>query len=226
MKRLIAIVTICLSMVFGSAYAQNAKGYFSVYGGISMPQGDFGDDTGVDAGGAKTSFGIGFDYNSPLKTKGLIWISSVTILLNGLDESDLEAALRSELPGVDFDLDVGRWINIPVLTGLKFQTEISPTLDIYGIGQTGLNFVKAPGAEITAGSVTGEMSYDTATSFGFCFGGGIILKEKNSINIGFRYFLLGEPEIDGTIDVETESEKIQIEQPISIMMLSIGFTFK
>ena len=225
MKRVLFITVIFLFFMAGSTNAQENKGDSWIYGGVTLPQGDFGDETGLDAGGAKLSFGIGYDMNKPMSTPGLFWTTSLAVLLNGFETSEIESEIRSELPsGVDFDLDAGKWINIPIFTGFKYQKEASPTMDFYGIGQAGLNFVKAPKVEITANGVSGELKYDLATSFGFCVGGGVVLKD-NKMNIGFRYYLLGEPEIEGNIEVDSSREELKIEQPISIMMISVGITF-
>ena len=216
MKRISIILTMVLLITVGTTYAQIEKGEFGIYGSISIPTGDFGDDKGIDAGGAKTGFGIGAEYKFPIGSPGLEWITSATFLLNGFDVSEVE----KEFTG---DIDACSWINVPVFTGLIFQIQTSPTLDIYGLGQVGLDFIKAPDVEISYMGVSGEISYDLATSFGFGIGGGLIINKK--INIGFRYFGFGEPEIKGTMKIDSFEEDMEMEQPISIIMITIGTNF-
>lgn len=148
MKRVLAIMFI-LVLIPAVAYSQDQFGKFNLFGGIAMPRGDFADDDmeDEDSGLAKTGFGIGINHTRELTSPELTWMSSVTLLINGYDLDEDEF-------GEDVDVEMGRWMNIPVMTGLRYETSISPTMKIYGFGQAGFNFAKAPNVE-----VKGEVYY-------------------------------------------------------------------
>jgi len=225
MKRMLSIMFI-LALIPTVCFSQNATGEFNLFGGIALPQGDFKDDPDdPDSGLAKTGFGVGVNHIRPLTTPGMSWITSAALLYNGMevDESDYDL----DYYGIDVTVDAGAWINIPIMTGLKYETEVSPTMKIYGLGQVGINMVKAPKLEIKASSssssVKAETEYDMASSFGYVFGGGIVLSEK--ISVGLRYFALGEPKIKGTVKAsgggESDSEKFELKQSISVLLLMV-----
>jgi hypothetical protein len=149
--------------------------------------------------------------------------------LNGFDGEALKDMFEDE--DVDVNVDAGNWINIPVMTGIKYQLKGSSNMSFYGMAQAGLNFVKGPKIEINSSvsdyDVKETITWDFTSSFGFSIGGGIILNEKYAI--GIRYLMLGEPDIKTTakisINGETEEVKDKKEQPISILLLTVGIRF-
>ena len=179
---------------------------------------------------------MGAEFTLPLGSPGLGWITSATFILNGFDEDELEDYVEDELEDYvdEGKMDAGSWLNIPIMTGLRYELEVSPTMKIYGQGQVGLNLVKAPKIEFEYSyyddyedeyySEKFETEWDIASSFGFAIGGGIII--NNKINIGLRYFSLGEPEIEGKIKSSGESDKTEWELPISAMLITVGINFK
>ncbi|MFC1538755.1 hypothetical protein ACFL6H_04970 [Candidatus Latescibacterota bacterium] len=225
MKYLLTLLFIML-IIPSTCFAQAVDSPFSIFGGLAMPQGDFGDDDDLeDCGNAKTGFGAGINYTTQLTNPDLSWISSISFLMNGWDEDMLE-----EEWGEDTKIDAGSWINIPIMSGIKYQTSISPTMQIYLLGQGGLNIVKAPSLEASYYDdydeewYKDELEWDTGSSFGFTFGGGIVLTDK--ISIGLRYYSLGEPEIEGEYKSEDDdSEKIEWEGPISILLVMVEISF-
>jgi len=221
--------------------AQNEKPYWGLYGAISLPRGDFGDNVGSDAGLAKTGFGVGIECTFPLNSPGISWVTNVSFILNGVDEDTFEDTFNetfyySDINVYKLNVDAGDWINFPFLTGIKYQSKVSSNMSLFGMAQAGLNFVKGPEFEISGSGydydyggykleITSTM--DFATSFGFSVGGGIILNDK--FIIGLRYLNLGEPDIKGTVkvNVDGESEKEEFEggQSISLFLLTVGMKF-
>jgi len=242
MKRSVLTVVIVIGVFSSALYGQLQKGRFGVYGTLSIPSGDFGDDQGFDAGLAKTGFGAGIEFNYPLGTPGLFWTSNVWLLYNGydVDKDDVEDAREDEfvdydLDIEDFDLEIGSYLNIPIMSGLKWVLTLSPTAELYGVGQAGINFAKFPGFEenLTISDEFGneydytrQVKYSLTSSLGFCFGIGLILNDK--INIGLRYLGMREPEAEGTVEVEFYGESGEDEfdqdQPISIILLTAGIS--
>lgn len=222
MKRILFTFTAVLLVAVGTTYAQVERAHYGMYGCISIPRGDFGDNVGAGAGAAKIGFGFGAEYTMPIGSPGLGLITSTTFLLNGFDVSAVEEEFQGS--GFDVDVDAGSYINVPVFFGVKYQTQTSPTLGIYGLGQVGIDFAKAPNATISVDGVSVTMSYDSAISFGFGIGGGLVANKK--INIGFRYFDLGKPEFDGIVTGGgIIPYKIRVQQSISMLLLTVGINF-
>ncbi len=241
------IFVLVFTFVFALMFISNAQ-TVTLFGGVALPQGDFGDDDVDDfmdedgeAGLAVTGFGAGFEYSAPMQAEGLSWVFGASFLMNGVDEKEIE----KDIPD-DWKIDIGSYINIPIMAGIKYESQSSPTMKFYGQGMAGINIAMIGDLELSYNEeiyigdpiydyvdydVTQTYSFDTATSFGFGFGGGIIL---NNINIGLRYLLLGTAKLEGTIKTdidinypgatvpEVEDEDIDKDQPISILTLMIG----
>ena len=220
MRTVLTIIFILLLVSFLS-YAQPAKGQFSIFGGLSMPQGDFANnDFGEDAGFAKTGFCLGAEYVKPLNSPGLSWVTNVSIIFNSVDADPIAEGYGEE-QGVDLSGDAGSYLNIPVMTGIRYQSETSPTMQIYGLAQVGLNYMKPPTVELSAEYITAEMETESKTSFGFGIGAGMIL--NNKYNIGFRYLTFGEQDLESTIDIPgigTYDE--DSEMSLSMILITVG----
>ncbi len=235
MKFLLSILFI-IFITFSISYSQSVE----VFGGIALPQGDFGDDSGEGAGLAETGFGAGLQFNSDLNTPGLSWITSASLLINSTDESPAKNALKGEY-GYDADIDVSidSWMNIPLLTGLKYISQNPGTMNFYFIGQIGINIVVPPDQNISLSvydsyygfmDMNIDQSNDSANSFAFLVGGGLLISEN--INVGIRYFGLGEPEIKSKIrgtstsgsQTATLTAEGEFKQNISVLLINIGIS--
>ncbi len=208
-------------LLISPANSQDAKNIFTLYGHVAIPQGDFGDDTGLDAGYATTGYGGGFELSIPSGSTNLFYLLSANIFFNSFDDTEIKASIRRMFPDLDVSIDAGSWMNIPIMAGLQYRTEINPTLKFIGSGKIGLNIVNGPTIEISAQDVTGEIVYGSYTSFGFGIGGGILINEK--ICIGLTYLGLGEPEIEMEVSAQGETTKLDpYDQPISLLLISLG----
>jgi hypothetical protein len=221
-KLVFCIMLICL--ITGFSFGQAKMGQFAIFAAVSLPVGDFGDDKTVGDGYATTGFGAGLDYAHPIGTPGLTWFSTGAFIYNGFDDKGLRALAEEDLTNVN--IDGGSWINIPILTGLKYETEVSPTMDFFALGQVGLNFYMPPTSDITGQegdeTVSAEFSLDSGTSFGFTIGAGLVF--NNKFNVAFRYLSLGEPEIEGTVSYPGGSDAIEGQDiSIAIFLLTVGF---
>jgi hypothetical protein len=207
-------------LIASPAAAQLAKGAVApgVYLGLSLPMGDFGDDKGDEAGGATMGFALGGVLDYAL-SPGLIWTSSVSIVRNGWNEDLIKDSLAA---GVD--IDAGVWYNIPILSGLKYEGAVSPSVCLYGEGLLGLNYFMPPSADLSAGGATAEWKSDSGMTFGFEIGGGVVINDK--IVAGLKMFLLGNPDIDGTISQAGQADvDVEGETSISMLLLHAGMRF-
>ncbi len=231
MKRVLSVTVAvaCLAMA-SLCYAQN----FTLYGGLAMPRGDFGDNDldNNDAGFAKTGLVLGGEYAIPMGSPGLFGVIGVSMVRNSFDEDVFQDAA-----GDEFSFDIGPWYNVPIMAGLKYQSEMSPGMRFYATGQVGLNIIKGPKFEESSAyyGESVEITWDTANSFGFGIGGGVVINDK--INLGIRYLSLGEADLEGTVDWtgdgDSGSEDVKWEDedmfdgvpPLSILLLTVGIEF-
>jgi len=223
-KLMFCIIIICL--MTGLTFAQAKMGQFSVFAALSLPSGDFGDNKTQGDGYATTGFGAGLDYAHPLGTPGLTWFSTGAFIYNGFDDKAFKQLAEEEYNMSNPSVDGGSWINIPILTGLRYETEVSPTMDFFAAGQIGLNFYMPPSADISGQvggeTVSGEISIDSGTAFGFAIGAGLAF--NNKFNVSIRYLSLGAPEIEGTVSSPGGSDNIETTKDtgIAVFLFTAG----
>jgi len=221
------------------AHAQQAsQGHLSLYAGASLPQGDFGatDGTAAEDGSGFASLGgaVVGEYIYPLGTPGLGVVGSIAAIGNKLDVKasiDQEMLEQLEDEGADLNVSSGYWINVPVMAGLRYETEASSTVDVYGLGKAGVNVNQRPNVEVDVKveneSATLTESYDRATSLGFGLGAGAVFNDQ--INVSLRYLSLGTPNITGEAEVtdfegNTLEEEADYDQPLSTIQIMVGIT--
>jgi hypothetical protein len=199
-----------------------------LFGALSVPVGDFGDDIGSGAGMAKLGYGVGLEALFPIGASGLYWSMSPALLINPIDGDEMEDQMGG-------DINVGSWMSIPLLAGLRFGGGASPNAVFYVTGQAGIAIHMAPDIQWTAYLYDGydyipfsaEQNLDSATSFAFCVGAGVVLNER--LDISIRYYGLGTPELNGEIEVwamdEWLWETVDVEQPVSVFAITVGVAF-
>lgn len=212
-----------------TVYGQDERSTLLVYGSISSPTGDFGKkigenpritrrlgfDIGEDVGLVNTGYAFGAEFSAPTGIERLGWVISTIFIMNKAEESKVRSEFEHQLGDtVDIAFDFGNWINIPIMTGFKYQVSISPLLDIYSTVQAGINLTKAAsrkasltgttpvtvqGASVNrtfSGETVEETTFDFTRDIGFGFGGGLVFNKR--ITIGLRYLELGTPTYEGT----------------------------
>lgn len=102
---------------------------------------------------------------------------------------------------------------------------MSPTADLYGVGQVGININRAPTVEISYDDDNATRSSSTVTSTGFTIGTGVAFSDQ--IDVSIRYLKLGTPEITRETEVqyddgETEREEDEYDQPLAAIQLLVG----
>ena len=266
------IFVILLLLLSSILLAQQGELSLHFFGSASLPHGDFGKDiasstkvtknSGFDIGDkiglAQAGFGAGAELMAPVWFDGLQWIISSRVLINGVNGEEVQSKFRSQFVAdtviykyegrvVDgVDIEFGNWINIPVMTGFRYNHHFSHKYTLYGILQAGMNIAKAPSKKATVGlvplddnkeAITAEketvIAEDThfkfARDFGFEAGLGFVFNQK--YNLGFRYLFLSTPRFDGkrTLDVKPfpeiwklESEIVGEERSVSMFVVTFG----
>ena len=209
MKRLIVLFTIVPFLSFGDSFAQANQGGFSLLVNIHTPVDKFRGNSGINTG-----LGFGIEYTYPIDAPGLSWVTSASLLLNGIDNSD---DVNELIKTMYRQIAKGRYYNIPILTGFKFHGLVPRTISGYGIAQIGLNFYKPPNRS----GKTVESFSDFAISFGIGIGGGLVF--YNKYNVGIRIYHFREAKIK----VKQEYDGIRetwtgIRAPESMLLVTFG----
>jgi hypothetical protein len=198
------------------------KSFWTIYGNLSFPQGDFGDNSGENAGYAQMGYGGGVEFATLIKnTNGLYFFIGANLIFNPIDGNEIRKVFEAMFSGYSVDYTAGSWMNIPFLGGLKFQSIPSGGIQFYINGGIGLNLVKGPNMDLTVGGETVKISYNLSTSFAFGIGGGLVINEN--INIGIKYLNMDEPEVAGELDYPGGTEELDgYDQPVSVWLLGLG----
>ncbi len=227
MLRFTLTITFLSLILINISYSQTSPLKFGIFGAVSLPAGDFGEDksfnldTGKGDGFATTGFGGGLELLYPVGAPGLNWHTTAAFLYNGFDDTELLNYIDDD----DAEVDAGNYFIIPVITGLSYQAQLSPTLDALFLGQLGVAFIKKTTMELTypESDYSLEVDFGMATAFSFGVGAGLLFNDK--FNVTFRYLGCGEPEFDVTFDEDGDTYDGNAEIPVGIFLISLGVYF-
>lgn len=243
MKRYLMLIA--LVVFVNNAFSQGSELAVHLFGIGSLPTGDYAKDITSDSkltrrsgfaigskiGLAATGYGAGFEMVAPVGFPGLQWLFSTKAIVNGSVTNALQTAFRAQLAdSVAIELDYGSWLNVPVMTGFRYDYQFSPAYTAYGLLQAGINFSKMAARTARVGRLVVEKAeYDFARDFGFEFGAGLLLEKR--YNLGFRYLSLAKPRYEGhktlseTIFPEIITRDIAVlgeERSISMFIVTLG----
>jgi hypothetical protein len=239
------VVILLLLLAANILLAQQTEISVHLYGGISVPNGDFAksidDFTGITMrsgleigdkiGLAKPGLGLGGELNTPVWFDGFFWTFSVGLFGNNVNGKDVQKEFRSQWGDtVKVSLDFGTWWNIPVLTGFRYDLNIARKMIVYGVGQIGVNLSKPPSLKATDGDlVIEETNYLLGRDWAYQLGIGFVYNQ--TYNLSIRYLNLGTSRYNGTKNLSELafpaifSRKINIigeERSVSMFIITLG----
>lgn len=238
-------VLFMLLFISNRAFSQGSELAVHLFGIGAVPVGDYGKDLANDSkmtrrsgfsigsriGLATTGYGIGAELVSPVGYRNLQWIFSAKAVLNGSETDALQADFRAEMNDtVALMLDYGRWLNLPIMTGFRYDHQFTPEFTLYGILQAGINFSKMASRHASVnGLIVEEAKFYFARDFGFEWGLGILYNQR--YNLGFRYLNLRHPRYEGnkklseTVFPEINTREIAVlgeEHSIAMFVVTLG----
>lgn len=223
MKNLMVFLIFTILVVFSSqVYSQ---GDVSLHFGPSFPTGDFGDDNVEDfhdgAGLAGMGFGIGLNYIYPLTETGLGLYFGSDVIINPVAKDAKDDV--EDLAGSASEFTFFNYINVPVSTGLDYTFKASEQFSLFGQAGISLSLLKITDFEWEEeGDDDYVEKYNLSTSFGYNVGGGLIINDK--LEIGLKYYGLGEHEVEGEFEYGTSDGDLEdFDQEVSLFMLTLGF---
>jgi hypothetical protein len=214
-----AVITLILLTAFFS-FAQSNP--FWVYGGASIPIGEFGATKGLGAGGAQAGYVIGLDIYS-FGQGGGSWFG-VSYCMNGF-------GLRSDIKNLYSTYSIvvkhGSWRNLPIIYGYRFASRPSSSPSIYGELLSGIDLIIAPNFKLSRNGEIAELRWKTG--YANLVGGGFGIIANNKFQVGFRYIqsvdFIFPPEINGKRKVGSVETSVSFNQSISIATLVVGYNF-
>lgn len=195
------------------------KTHFTLFGGLMLPQGDFGNTNGEKAGYAKIGLGAEFEVNymyDPI----IYWTTSATISVNSIDE-DVLAKQMSEIFPSNVSVSAGDYTLIWALTGLNLETKTPSGVIIYGNGKVGILFSSFPNIKILLGGTTINQTTEMGIALAIGLGAGVKI---NKLNLGIRYYT-GEPNYKQKANFGGIESTAKVKLPATLLSLVVGYNF-
>lgn len=180
----------------------------TLFGGVSLPQGDFGANDKQKAGYALTGFCVGLEGATPLSQE-ISLKGSFLISLNAMDEDEMKNQL-----GSGWGVSAGSYLTSWGLVGAEFAIPAGPSSKVYAEAQAGLLFSSFPDITLSYGNASVKQTTKTATAFALGFGGGI---RFDKVAMGIRYFS-AEPEYEQS----AMSSSTKVKLPAALLLLTLG----
>jgi hypothetical protein len=186
----------------------------TLFGGASLPQGEFANSNTQEAGYGATGYTGSLEVSSR-KNPALSWTSTFSVVMNPLDVDEMQ-----KQAGSSYTISGGSYTGLWGLTGIKFNAPVSPTAEFYGQAQGGLLHSSFPDLDVTFMGTTVKQTATSKITFGFGVGAGVQMK---NLNIGIRYYS-AKPEYEQTASGGGITVKASVKLPMTVLLLMVGVT--
>lgn len=186
---------------------------FAILGAVSLPVGDLGSTSGLQAGYAETGFALGADGNFPI-ARNFGWMGTAVFTANGTD-------LKSQFAGTGLSINSTSWTGFWLLSGIRASGYAAPQFELYLHGQVGFLVGSTP--ELRLSYASASASQPSATSAGFAYGVGAGMN-VNHIHAGVR-FISSEPEYQIQAQGTGGTAIGKFKQPTSLVLVTFGIAF-
>jgi hypothetical protein len=214
MKRhyLLTLVLTASIAAYQPVHAGDEHVTVTVFGGSVHPLASFGSklgdvpaitrrsgfDIGSDAGLAGTGWFAGVEFRNTVLLPEFSWVISARVLTNSSDAGSVSGYFGQALGDtIGFSADIGRWWNIPMMSGFAYTLPVADDITISAVAQAGINISRQPARKFYVKDLlVEETSFNFMSDFGFEIGAGIELSDRYSFSV--RYMNLGAPRYDGS----------------------------
>lgn len=220
------IILVTFFLVGDVVQSQTHDRHLIVFGGISIPTGDFSSSSGMHANYAESGIALGVEFTSALSKNLHIGLSG-TFLLHNYDTGAQQNFMQDTLPM--FKVYAEDYLSTSLMGMVGYNTDISSAFMLYGRGEIGAFIFRQP--EIREDNITRSgsgrrtKSATVALSPGYGFQVGIVVSEN--FDIGFRYFFsplnfnVGVHEAHGTTQTAAYTENIK--HSVSTVQIVVGY---
>lgn len=231
MKRQIKRIALLIIVILGTNCVK-AQTDFSIHLGGALPLGSYAEsqdtpnslqngdyiiawNTKTNKAGAALglNFGAKLRFNLPA-IKGLGVIATADLFFNPSNKEardwgeDYWMILMENFNVKNYDINIPKYINIPIMLGLNYEYNIKDNVKIWGEGGVGLNICIITDLIMKASEYDyeflAEINYDNQYTLGFQLGAGVLLSEQ--LSIGLHYYNLGSQRIEGIMKYTSTSD--------------------
>jgi hypothetical protein len=197
----------------GQSSSEGSGAKFSIYGGISLPMGNFAKKEGsiYENGYAKLGWSAGIQF----VTGGTIgWIIDGNYSQNKFDLPTSATTIPGKYEWVG-------WSSILALTGIKIGTDNSTGTNFFIAPLVGALFGKSPSLDFTPpGSSTSENITPSASGTGFAYGATVEAIFGGHVTLSAKY-IASKPKFKYSVD----GQDYDNDQKIALLLVSIGVGF-
>jgi hypothetical protein len=217
---LVLILVVGLTSVLNAQLANTTsgtpRGGFMLFGGLSMPNGEFGKTDGDNAGFAKTGYFGGAEIMfSVAPSIGIVLDGRY--IMNKYDDSQIAKQLAS-YPGLS--ASVGSYTGILPMGGIRLYT--TGPLGLFVDAQAGYMFAKSPEITITGLGVNEKV--DAVSGKALAYGGSAGIDIGNTLIVGASY-LICKPKFEMTVTENGKQATQTVEQPMNMIHVFAGIRF-
>jgi hypothetical protein len=213
---LVVGMTSILTAQMATTESGTTRGGFMLFGGLAMPNGEFGKTDGDNAGFAKQGYFGGAEIMFSLAS-GIGIVLDGRYIINKYDDSQI-AAMIGKYPG--FSYDVGSYTGILPMGGIRLYT--TGTLGLFVDAQAGYMFAKSPEVTVTGPSVNEKV--DAVSGKALAYGASAGIDIGNTLIVGASYIIC-KPKFEMTVTENNQHTTQTVEQPMNMIQAWVGIRF-
>jgi hypothetical protein len=209
-------MTSVLTAQLATTQSGTTRGGFMLFGGLALPNGEFGKTDGDNAGFAKKGYFGGAEIMfSVAPSIGIVLDGRY--IINKYDDSQI-ATMIGSYPGYTYS--VGSYTGILPMGGIRLYT--TGTLGLFVDAQAGYMFAKSPEVTVTGPGVNEKV--DAVSGKGLAYGASAGIDIGNTLVIGATYIIC-KPKFEMTVTAGSQQTTQTAEQPMNMIQVFAGIRF-
>jgi hypothetical protein len=209
-------LTSVLNAQLATAPSGTSRGGFMLFGGLAMPNGEFGKTDGDNAGFAKSGYFGGAEIMFSLAPSIGIVLDG-RYIINKYDDSQIAKAIGT-FSGVSYT--VGSYTGILPMGGIRLYT--TGPIGLFVDAQAGYMLAKSPEITITGPGVNEKV--DAVSGKGLAYGASAGIDIGNTLIVGASYIIC-KPKFEMTITENGQQATQTAEQPMNMIQIWAGIRF-
>jgi hypothetical protein len=213
---LVGLTSVLTAQTAVTQSSGTSRGGFMLFGGLAMPNGEFGKTDGDNAGFAKTGYFGGAEIMFSLAPSIGIVLDG-RYIINKYDDSQIAKAIGS-FSGVSYT--VGSYTGILPMGGIRLYTTSS--IGLFVDAQAGYMMAKSPEITITGPGVNEKV--DAVSGKGLAYGASAGIDIGNTLIVGGSYIIC-KPKFEMTVTQNGQQVTQTAEQQMNMIQVWAGIRF-